>query len=94
MTVGHGIGCHLKPGVAWTGFSTGEVRDLHAYGRHLQDRYGYDQIEILDAAACHAMCPSPAYKGGYLDMGAAHLHPLNFALGLAKAAAKVMMARH
>ncbi|MGR3758963.1 NAD(P)/FAD-dependent oxidoreductase [Roseobacteraceae bacterium NS-SX3] len=83
----HGIDCHLKPGVAWTGFSAGEVKDLHAYGRLLQERYGYDQIEILDRGACHAMCPSPAYKGGILDHGAAHLHPLNFALGLARAAA-------
>ena len=30
--------------------------------------------------------PSPAYKGGILDHGAGHLHPLNFALGLARAA--------
>ena len=29
---------------------------------------------------------SPAYHGGILDMGAGHLHPLNFALGLARAA--------
>lgn len=33
------------------------------------------------------MCPSPDYKGGILDHGAGHLHPLNLALGLARAAA-------
>ncbi|MDX5383359.1 MAG: FAD-binding oxidoreductase [Rhodobacterales bacterium] len=82
----HGIDCDLKPGVAWTGFSAREAADLHRYARLLQDGYGYDAIETLDAAACHALCPSPAYKGGVLDMGAGHLHPLNFALGLARAA--------
>lgn len=82
----HDIDCHLKPGVAWTGSSHGEVKHLHDYGRHLQERYGYDQLEILDQSACHAMCPSPDYKGGFLDHGAAHLHPLNYALGLARAA--------
>ena len=82
----HAIDCDLKPGIAWTEFSDAEADDLHRYAAHLTDQYGYDQIEPLDAAACHALCPSPAYKGGALDMGAGHLHPLNFALGLARAA--------
>lgn len=82
----HGIDCALKPGVAHTGSNAREVREIHQYGAHLADRYGYDQIEMLDEAACYALCPSPDYKGGYLDRGAAHLHPLNYALGLARAA--------
>lgn len=83
----HGIDCDLKPGVAWTGFSTRETDDLRGYAELLQRDYGYDQVTALDADACRALCPSPAYKGGMLDMGAAHLHPLNLALGLARAAA-------
>jgi gamma-glutamylputrescine oxidase len=83
----HGIACDLKPGVAWTGFSARQVDDLHRYVDLMRRDYGYAQIEALDAAACHAICPSPAYRGGLLDMGAAHLHPLNFALGLGRAAA-------
>ncbi len=83
----HGIDCDLKPGVAWTGSTASEVAHLHEYARMLQDRYGYDALDILDAEGCHALCPSPDYKGGVLDRGAAHLHPLNFALGLARAAA-------
>ncbi|TMV09576.1 FAD-binding oxidoreductase [Ruegeria sediminis] len=82
----HGIDCDLKPGIAHFGFSDAECRELHDHAAHLQTRYGYDQIEPLDAEAGRALCPSPAYKGGYLDMGAAHLHPLNYALGLARAA--------
>ncbi|MDU9004820.1 NAD(P)/FAD-dependent oxidoreductase [Sedimentitalea todarodis] len=83
----HNIDCDLKPGVAHTASSKRDVDDLHSYAGHLQTRYGYDQIEALDADACHDLCPSPAYKGGTLDMGAAHLHPLNYALGLGRAAA-------
>lgn len=82
----HRIDCDLKPGIASTGSTNAEVRELHAYAAHLEKQYGYDQIETLDAQACHALCPSPDYKGGILDMGAGHLHPLNFALGLARAA--------
>jgi gamma-glutamylputrescine oxidase len=82
----HRIDCNLKPGVAWTGSSDKEVRHLHEYADLLAGTYGYDQIETLDHAGLQSVCPSPDYRGGILDMGAAHLHPLNFALGLARAA--------
>lgn len=83
----HGIDCDLRPGVAHTGSNRAEVRAIHDYGDHLATRYGYDDQEFLDEAKCHALCPSPDYKGGILDRGAAHLHPLNYALGLGCAAA-------
>ncbi len=82
----HGIDCHLKPGIAHACFSAGEVRHEHAYGEHLRARYGYDQITPLDRDQMQALCPSPKYVGGSLDMGAGHLHPLAYALGLARAA--------
>jgi len=82
----HGIDCHLEPGVAHACFSARETAAEHAYADHLAARYGYEQIEKLDAAGFAALCPSPAYRGGTLDMGAAHLHPLAYALGLAGAA--------
>ena len=82
----HGIDCDLKPGVAWSGSSKGDVSHLHDYAKLLQDRYDYDAIDILDDQAFHALCPSPDYKGGIVDWDAGHLHPLNFALGLARAA--------
>ncbi|MFX0544108.1 NAD(P)/FAD-dependent oxidoreductase [Roseovarius sp. S1116L3] len=82
----HGIGCYLQPGVAHATMSAKEMAQEHAYADHLAARYGYDQIEKLDRDAMHALCPSPAYHGGTLDMGAAHLHPLRYALGLARAA--------
>ena len=83
----HKIDCHLKPGVAWTGSTDGEVRHLHEYANLLVTKYDYDQLETLDHAALQSVCPSPDYRGGILDIGAAHLHPLNYALGLVRAAA-------
>lgn len=82
----HAMECHLKPGVAWTGGTRAEVSALHALADQIATSCDYDQIEPLDAAACHALCPTDAYCGGILDHGAAHLHPLAFALGLARAA--------
>ena len=82
----HGIDCHLKPGVAEACFTAREMRQEHEYAVRLRDVYGYTQIETHDADAFRAICPSPAYHGGTLDKGAAHLHPLAYALGLARAA--------
>lgn len=82
----HKIDCHLKPGVAHMCFTQKEVTEEHAYADHLADRYGYTALEKLDHDAAQALCPSPRYKGGTLDMTVAHLHPLNYALGLARAA--------
>jgi gamma-glutamylputrescine oxidase len=82
----HAIDCHLKPGVAHACFTRREMAAEHAHADHLNSRYGYDQVEKLDAEEFAALCPSPAYHGGTLDHGAAHLHPLAYALGLARAA--------
>jgi gamma-glutamylputrescine oxidase len=82
----HEIDCYLAPGVAHACFSAKEATQEHAYADHLADRYGYAQIQKLDKGGMQALCPSPAYHGGVLDMGAAHLHPLRYALGLARAA--------
>ncbi len=80
------IDCHLKPGVMHAASSASDVDDLHAYAEHLRSKYNYDQIETLDDDALQAICPSPDYVGGTLDMGAGHLHPLAYAFGLARAA--------
>ena len=82
----HRIACHLKPGIAHLGFSRRDVAAEHAYADHLAERYGYEHLQKLDAAAAREICPSPRYRGGTLDMDAAHLHPLSLALGLARAA--------
>ncbi|SHL99452.1 gamma-glutamylputrescine oxidase [Roseovarius litoreus] len=82
----HGIDCHLKPGIAHMCFSAREVAEEHAYADHLAAQYGYTALQKLDREAAQALCPSPRYMGGTLDMTAAHLHPLGYALGLARAA--------
>lgn len=74
------------PGVAHGFYSTKEARDAATEAQHLADTYGYDQITQFDADAMRALVKSPAYQGGELDMGAGHLHPLRYALGLARLA--------
>lgn len=82
----HNIDCHLKPGVADLGFGKRDVGELQDYAKKLQDDYGSGDVSPLNKEESQALCPSPAYNGGMMDWGAAHLQPLSFALGLAKAA--------
>lgn len=76
---------HL-PGVAHGTYGAAETRALHANAAYLARAYGYDAIEPLDRAAFRALVKSPRYAGGVLDRGAGHVHPLRYALALARAA--------
>lgn len=82
----HGIDCDYRQGLIHADHKARYVPESHAYARHLAERYGYDQMEMLDREQIHALVGAPAYYGGTLDHGAGHLHPLNFVLGLARAA--------
>jgi len=82
----HDIDCDLKPGIAHPDHKAGYAADTRAYVDFLQSQYDYPQIEYLERDEMAALVGSDTYYGGSLDMGAGHLHPLNYALGLAAAA--------
>ena len=84
----HKIQCYLKSGIAELGLNKPQMEKMHRYVDFLSERYGYEHNTKLDREATYSLCPSPAYYGGYLDRDAGHLHPLRFAIGLAKAALK------
>ena len=83
----HAMPVTYHPGVAHACWTDTEVRHAHGYVEKLQRDYGYDQIEALDGPAIRRMIGSPHFRGGDIDRGAGHIHPLNYALGLAAAAA-------
>lgn len=82
----HQIDCAYKPGVVHAERHASDVPHTHTYAEKLNRDYGYEQIETLDRDAMQAIVKAPGYQGGLVDWGAGHLHPLNFALGLARAA--------
>jgi gamma-glutamylputrescine oxidase len=82
----HAMPVTFHPGIANACWSDAEVRDTHAYAEKLRRDYGYDQLEPLDRAGIQRLIGSKAYKGGEVDRGAGHVHPLNYAIGLARAA--------
>ncbi len=62
------------------------VPEQHAYAEKMARDYGYDLIRPLDRDELRDLVNAKAYFGGDLDMGGGHLHPLRYALGLARAA--------
>jgi gamma-glutamylputrescine oxidase len=82
----HGIDCDLKPGIAHPNHKPGYAHGTEAYVDFLRRQYDYQQIEYLEPDAMAELVGSASYFGGSLDMGAGHLHPLNYALGLTEAA--------
>ena len=81
----HDIACDLKPGVLHADTRARFAAHSRREVDHLRTVYGYEDIRFIDRDEMRAMIASPAYYSGTLDRGAAHLHPLNFALGLARA---------
>lgn len=79
-------GVDWQDGVAHSYLKMAEVAGARAYADKLARDYGYDAIEPLDRAQTAELLGSEAYMGGEIDWGAGHIHPLNFALGLARAA--------
>lgn len=94
LVAAHDIECDLKPGIVYADHKQRFVRDTEAYVDHLNSVYGYEEISFLDRQQAADAVGTDVYFGGSLDMGAGHLHPLNFALGLARAAAKAGVAIH
>jgi gamma-glutamylputrescine oxidase len=82
----HRISCDLKPGILTAAHKPQLFAEIAAEAEHLQAEYGYDKLRILTKSETAEMLGTAVYHGGVLDNDAAHLHPLNYALGLARAA--------
>ena len=84
----HDIECDLKPGIAHPNHKSGYDDDSREYVDFLQQNYQYEDIQYLEKNDMADLVGSDAYFGGSFDTSASHLHPLNYALGLATAALK------
>ncbi|EEB77452.1 FAD dependent oxidoreductase, putative [marine gamma proteobacterium HTCC2148] len=80
------IDCELKTGNLHVASKAKEQPWLIEEAEHLQKVYDYQQIRYVDSSELADMTSGQGFHGGVLDEGSRHLHPLNYALGLAKAA--------
>jgi len=82
----HAIPCDLKRGYVHTAITRRHVRNYQAWMAEMQRDYGYDELEWLDSAVLQERVCSDYYIGGVSEPAGRHLHPLNYTLGLARAA--------
>ncbi|WP_435169587.1 NAD(P)/FAD-dependent oxidoreductase [Falsirhodobacter sp. 1013] len=82
----HAMPVTFRPGIAHAARTKAEVAHSHAYAEKLARDYDYDQVQPLDAGELSSLLGTDRFLGGDIDRGAGSIHPLNFALGLARAA--------
>ncbi len=83
----HDIACDWKPGILHVAHRADLFEELREDHQGLVERYGYRHAALLTKSEVEAQLGTQVYFGGILDTDAGHLHPLNYALGLARAAA-------
>lgn len=84
----HDIDCDLKSGAIHVSHRASDADEYRDEVEHLRNDYGFEQLRFMDADETRQQVGSENYHCGTYDDFSCHLHPLNYALGLAKAAAK------
>jgi gamma-glutamylputrescine oxidase len=82
----HAIDCDLNWGHLHVATKPRQRNDLLELQRELADTYGYASPRFLEREAVEALLATTRYCAGLFDPGSGHLHPLNYTLGLARAA--------
>jgi len=84
----HNIDCDLAPGHLHAAIKPRHMDELKGWYDELVDEYGYRSVQMWDKAQVESQMASDNYLGGLFDANSGHLHPLNYTLGLARAAAE------
>ena len=86
LTARHDINCALKEGIIIAAHNKRAVKPLAEDTEHLIRAYGYTDARMMNATETAAVTGTDVYSAARFDKGGGHLHPLNFARGLACAA--------
>ncbi len=82
----HEIECDYLPGELYVAPQKSHIDWLKDEQVFVEDEYGYDQYHWVDQLELREIMAGDRYVGGLLDLEGGHLHPLNYTLGLARAA--------
>jgi gamma-glutamylputrescine oxidase len=82
----YAIDCDWTPGAMTVAVNPRKARALYAWAERMQRDYGYAHLQTFDAAQTRSLIASQRYCAAVLDDLGGHLHPLNYTLGLARAA--------
>ena len=82
----HRIACDWTDGALTLAVRPAKARALRAWYEHMQTHYDAAHLRWLDEAQTRAQVQSERYVAGVFDPLSGHLHPLNYTLGIARAA--------
>jgi gamma-glutamylputrescine oxidase len=82
----HGIRCDLKANTLFVAHRPGEDDWMRAEVAALEKDFDYHKARFVPRDELDEHIGSDAYYAAIADFGGGHLHPLNYALGLAQAA--------
>lgn len=81
----YGIDCDLKAGHLEAAWTPKDFDALRHEAEYLANRFNYRTVVVAKGEMSRHIA-SPLYHGGIHDAAAGHFHPLNYAIGLARAA--------
>ncbi|SCK28972.1 FAD-binding oxidoreductase [Vogesella sp. LIG4] len=82
----HAIACDWTRGFCNAAVKPAHFQELASWQQEASDFYGYDHYQLWNREQLAALLASDRYQGGLYDPLAGHIHPLNYLLGLARAA--------
>jgi gamma-glutamylputrescine oxidase len=82
----HAIDCDLHWGHLHVARKPRQRRELLELQHELAETFGYHSPRFLERAEVESLLATHRYCAGLYDPGSGHLHPLNYTLGLARAA--------
>ncbi|GHB11001.1 NAD(P)/FAD-dependent oxidoreductase [Salinicola rhizosphaerae] len=90
----HDIDCDLRQGYVHTAVKPRHVSAMQRHAEMMAARYDYHGEQWLDRDALRSHVRTDQYLGGLYDAEGGHLHPLNYTLGLARAAQRAGSVLH
>ena len=82
----YSIECDWTEGYLYTAVKERQVRELQAELSELRERLDYPSARYVPRGELRELLATDRYLGALYDSNSAHLHPLNYTLGLARAA--------
>ncbi|HWW78869.1 MAG TPA: FAD-binding oxidoreductase [Steroidobacteraceae bacterium] len=83
----HRIDCDWTDGYLMTAVKQRHLHELHTELDQLQNKLGYTSVRYVPRDELRSILGTSRYVGALYDSYSGHLHPLNYTLGLAAAAA-------
>lgn len=90
----HKIPCDLDWGYLHAAVKPRHVRELREFQARMARDYGYEALRWLEDGALREHVVTDAYPGALYESEGGHLHPLNYTLGLARAAQRAGVTIH